>query len=315
MKKIFPVNSKQQITKTIFMKQIITILLTACCLSACKKEQKLLPVPVSDLGHVDLILDSTAFHAILQDSFLTNEFAVLSQDTTMYSKPSYDIYLTGREAFLHISLAKEYWADKAGSGVMIFQTRRPGKADSLLLGWKKFYRDSLIKHTFEGGDFSLGEIMPYRKKDSTRPVQPNFTPLLTSYSAQAYKNWGFNDSLINNGLPMQEFMNSWDTATQSKLFKKLKSLHVQLTEQEFTEMESALQTMGYEKQANGFTHAFNPSVYYTITEKNEVPKYTRIEIELAGAAAERTIHLGTAYTIKVKDSVMVIEQFKKDLEN
>jgi hypothetical protein len=289
------------------MKQIISLLIAACCFSACQEKTKTFPAPESDLGHIDLILDSAAFYAIIKDSFLTNEFAVFSQDTTLYSKPSYDIYLTGREAFLHISLAKEYWADKAGSAVMIFQTRQPGKDDSLRQAWKQFYPDSLDHHTFKGTDFELGEVMPYRRKDSTQPRRPNFTPVLTSYSTQAYKNWGFNDSAITNGIPMSAFMNSWDQQTQSRLFKKIKSVHVQVTQQEFDEMESALFSMGYTKQANEFAHPFNPSVYYSVTQTNEVPKYTRVEIELARPAQERTILLGDAYTVKVKHTEMVIE--------
>ncbi len=294
------------------MKTLLAILITVCCLSACKEGNKTFSAPVAALGHVDLILDSAAFYAVMQDSFLTKDFAVFSQDTTMYTKPSYDIYLTGREAFLHISLAKEFWENKAGSGVMIFQTQRPGKADSLQLAWKQFYSDSLYYHTFKGGDFELGEIMPYRKKDSTKPSQPNFTPILTSYSASSYKNWGFNDSVITNGLSMPEFMRSWDSQTQSRLFKKIKALDVQLTKKEFTEMETALNTMGYKKEANTFSHAFNPSIHYVISETSAVPIYTKIEIELASKAPEQTIQLGTTYTIHVKDKLMIIEQTKSN---
>lgn len=288
----------------------IVILLLSICINGCKEKNEKMQAPVSDLGHVDLVLDSAAFHAILQDSFLRKEFAVVAQDTTMYSTPSYDIYLLGREAFLHISLAKEYWENKAGSGVMIFQSRKPGKKDSLLMAWKQVYSDSLLVHTFEGGDFKLDEIMPYRKKDSSLAVEPRLTPILTSYSTQAYKNWGFNDSVISNGLSMQEFMNSWDIHSQSKLFKKIKSLHVQVTKQELAEMESALKAMGYTKQNNRFVHEFNPVVHFAITGTNVAPKYTKIEIQLAGSAPEKIVKLGNSYSINMKDSLMVIEQLK-----
>jgi Family of unknown function (DUF5829) len=293
------------------MKHLLIIMLAALSFSSCKEEKKTFAAPVSDLGHVDLVLDSAAFHAILQDSFLVNEFAVVSQDTTMYAKPSYDIYLLGIEAFLHVSLAKAYWENKAGSAVMIFQTRRPGKHDSLLLAWKQFYKDSLNATSFKGGDFNTGEVLPYRKKDSLKPAEPNFTPILMSYSVKGYKNWGFSDSIITNGLSMQEFMRSWDSRTASRLFKKVRALHIQLDQQEFTEMESALYTMGYTKKEKAFTHEFNPSVYYTITETNLVPKYTKIEIELAAKTPEQTIQLGDTYTVKVKDALMVIEQSEK----
>lgn len=264
--------------------------------------------PVSDLGQIDIILDSSAFYAILRDSFLTNQFAVVSQDTTMYSKPSYDLYMLGSEAFLHISLAKEYWENKAGSAVMIFQTRRPGKGDSLLLLWKQFFKDSLYFHSFKGSDFDLEEIMPYRKKDTTKPATPNFTPLLTSYSTQGYKNWGFNDSIISNGLSMKSFLQSWDASSQTKLFVRIKSLHLQILKQEFAEMESALYAVGYTHHNDHFMHEFNPKIYYIITDSNTVPKYKRIEIALTESTDERKIQLGNMYSIHVKGKNMIIEQ-------
>lgn len=266
--------------------------------------------PVSDLGHVDLVLDSAAFYAIVSDSFLTKEFSVFFQDTTMYSKPSYDLYLLGSEAFLHISLAKEYWENKAGSGVMIFQTRKPEKHDSLLLAWKHYFKDSLSTKNFEGGDFLTGEVLPYRKKDPSKPAEPNFTPILMSYSVQGFKNWGFSDSIITNGVSMQEFMHSWDTTSQEKLFQKIKALHVQVTKQEFAELESALYAMGYTFHTDHFMHEFNPDVHYTVTEFNVVPKYTRIEIELSEPTAKREIRLGTMYTIHINGKEMIIEQVK-----
>lgn len=288
------------------MKTLIIILSTIFCFTACGEAKKSMQAPTSDLAHVDLVLDSLAFQAILQDSFLREEFAVLYQDTTVYSKPSYDIYLLGSESFLHISLAAEYWENKEGSGVMIFQTRKSSKGNSLQSAWKQFYSDSLYFHTYQGGDFELEEIMPYRKKDLSKPVEPNFTPILTSYSTEGYKNWGFDSSEISEGLSMQKFMNSWDINSQSKLFKKLKALDVQLTSQEFAEMESALHAMGYIQQKNRFLHNFNPTINFTITDANITPKYTRIEIELAKKSPDRTILLGDTYEITVKGSLMTI---------
>lgn len=291
------------------MKPLFIILLSVIYCTACMEEKKPFSAPISDLAHIDLVLDSLAFHAILQDSFLTKEFAVASQDTTLYSKPSYDIYLLGREAFLHISLASEYWENKEGSGVMIFQTRKSSKGDSLQAAWKQFYSDSLYFHTFQGGDFELEEIMPYRKKDLSKPAEPNFTPILTSYSTQSYKNWGFDDTAISKGVTSQEFMNSWDINSQIKLFKKIKTLDVQLTNQEFAEMESAVYAMGYIKQENRFSHDSNPTINFTITDTNITPKYTRIEIELAKKAPDQIITLGDTYQITVKDSSLIISKF------
>lgn len=293
---------------------LIVLILLQLGLYSCQEKEEKFAISDSDLGHIDFVLDSIAFNAILEDSFLRNEFAVVFQDTTDYSKPSYDIYLLGAEAFLHISLAKDYWENKAGSGVMIFQTRKPVLRDSLLLGWKQFFADSLYTHTFQGGDFELGEIYPYRDKNSPIASLPRFTPILTSYSAQSYQNWGFDSAGIKEGIPMQEFMKSWDLESQSRLFKKLRKLSVQLTELELKEMESALFSMGYSKENTYYFHPSNPTIEYAITTTNQIPKYTRIEIEMNSESPDRVIDLGSTYQISVKGTSLVIEQ-KKGIGN
>ena len=110
---------------------------------------------------------------------------------------------------------------------------------------------------------------------------------------------------------MQEFMRIRGSSSQTKLFRKVKSVHLQITNQKFTEMESALRAVGYTHHSDHFMHEHNPKVYYIITETNTVPKYKRIEIELSAPTAERKIQLGNMYSIHIKGNEMVIEQINK----
>lgn len=193
------------------MKKIISIIALACFVFySCKEETKNLPGPASDLGHIDLILDSATWEAVRNDSFMKNEFAVINNDTGSYGgKPSYDLYLLGQLNFLHISQANGFWAGQRGGGVLIFQTQKPGMIDSVLLTWKQYFSDSLDLHTYKGSDFTLYEAMAWYKIDSTRPKEPVMFASLTSYSKDAYKNWGITDSIINAGLAMKQFMADW----------------------------------------------------------------------------------------------------------
>ena len=273
---------------------------------SCETKQIYLKAPISDLGHIDLVLDSIDYYSVITDTFLTGEFALYFRDTVIYGgKPSYDIYLAGQENFFHISLAKGYWQDKAGSGVIVFQTRKPEMKDSLLITWKQYYTDSLTSHVFNGDGFDLGEIMIYRPKGQASEKQTVFFSNLTSYSQQTLKNRGMNDSSIANGISMREFMKDWDTTIPSKLFKKITQLNVQVTQDEFKDLESALKTVGYTQTGDSFTHKSNPKVFFEIVSESKSPKYKRIEIELSRPTSEKNFSIGNAYNVTIKGTKMI----------
>ncbi|MEO5947133.1 MAG: DUF5829 family protein [Chitinophagaceae bacterium] len=285
------------------MKYFCSILITAIILYACndiRKETKS-TAPVSDLCHIDLIVDTATWFAIKNDSFFQKEFAVLESDTAYYGgKPSYDLYMLGQLDFLHISQAKGFWANQEGSGVLVFQTQKPGMKDSVVAAWKQFYKDSLYEHTYKGSDFTLEEVMPWHKSDSTKLKEPSIFPNLTSYSADAYKNWGITDSIINAGLSMKQFMANWGgKELESKLYDAITELHLTINAKEFTEMRSALLATGYTENNKIFTHSFNPAVYITILEEKGKPKYSKVKLKLTRSVEEKEIIFSPTMTLKL----------------
>ncbi|MBS4066805.1 MAG: hypothetical protein KGZ74_19740 [Chitinophagaceae bacterium] len=277
---------------------------------ACNNAKPKINMPALDPGHIGFVLDSTAYFDLLNDSFLTREFAQLFVDTSHHPEPLIELYLTGREAFLNVGLAKDFWQGKAGKGIMMFQTRKPGEIENLVHNWKQLYTDSLESYVYEGNGFKIAEVTPHISKSDSSSKYPNLSILLASYTIPTYKSWGFSDSVITNGTSMKDFMNSWDNRTQTKLFKKFKSFQIQVTAKELQQIESDLISVGYTKAENTFIHDDNPTVYFVITTKNQVPKYTRIEIELAQSTSRRTIQLGNMYTIHINDKEMIIEASK-----
>lgn len=285
------------------MKTISAILFTILMAGACSQKKKEIQAtgPVSDFCHIDLVVDTATWMAIKNDSFFQKEFAVMEIDTAYYEgKPSYDIYALGQLNFLHISQAKGFWTDQNGGGVLVFQTQKPGMKDSILAAWKQFYKDSLYVHTYKGSDFTLEEVMPWYKSDSTKPKQPGIFPNLTSYSADAYKNWGITDSMVNRGLAMKQFMVSWGgKELDSKLFDAITELHMTINQKEFIEIRSALFCMGYTEHNNTFTHSFNPAVYITVTEEKGKPKYSLVKFKLKKAVEEKEIIFSSSLTLKL----------------
>ncbi len=272
---------------TILIASLVAIFIFGCTEHASKSKD----TPVSDLGHIDVILDSVTWYAIKNDSFIQNEFGVLNVDTTYYGgKPSYDLYLLGQLNFLHLSLAKDFWNNQQGAGVLVFQTQKPGQIEPLLNSWKQFYKDSLFVHSFKGSDFTLDEIMTWYKSDTAKQKEARIFANLTSYSADAYKNWGISDSIVNAGLAMKQFMGDWGgEPLKSRLFNSITELHMTINQQEFKEIKSALLAVGYKENKNSFTHSANPSIYITTSEEKVKSKYTKVKFRLNRSIAEKEI--------------------------
>lgn len=271
------------------MKQIL--LLVFIIISCQKKTSISVNSSISDLGHIDVVLDSATWNAIKNDSFMQKEFGVLDSDTAYYwGKPSYDLYVLGQLNFLHLSLAKAFWDNKQGSGVLVFQTQRPEQSDSLYKSWKYFYNDSLFVHTYKGSDFKLDEVMAWYKYDTTKPKEARIFANLTTYSSEAYKNWGITDSIVNSGLAMKQFMLDWGgEELETKLFHSITELYMTINQQEYKEIKSALLAVGYVENRNTFTHIANPPIYISISEENTKSKYSKVKVKLNHTISEKEI--------------------------
>ena len=278
------------------MKYLIVVCLLLC---ACTRHTEKNIAPATDLAHIDIILDSATWTAVKNDSFMQKEFAVMHNDTAVYSgKNSYDIYLLGELNFLHLSQAKDFWKDRSGGGTLVFQSQKPGMKDSLLASWKYYYPDSLRSITYKGNDFTLYEIIA--AYDSTKPKKPEMFADLSSYSTDAYKNWGITDSVINAGLSLKQFMSDWAGEEGSgKLFKSITELYLNIDQKEFIEIRSALLATGYKEEENKFIHTNNPTVFINKTENNSIPKYSKIKLSLTKNIAPKEIVFSPQLSLKL----------------
>jgi hypothetical protein len=78
------------------MNQPLSALLLTLLVSifACKSSpSKPKNAPISDFGHIDVVLDSATWYGIKNDSFIQSEFGVLDQYTTYYGGKPVTIYM------------------------------------------------------------------------------------------------------------------------------------------------------------------------------------------------------------------------------
>ncbi|MEO6346425.1 MAG: DUF5829 family protein [Aquaticitalea sp.] len=284
---------------------IVLSMLISTVVCEAQTSKSIAAYPVSDLAHIDVILDSITYYAIRNDPFMQNEFGVVEIDTAYYGgKPSYDLYILGQLNFLHLSLAKGFWDNQQGGGVLVFQTRKPNMKEPLFNSWKAFYKDSLFIHTYKGNEFTLDEVMAWYKTDTLKAKEPNIFANLTSYSADAYHNWGITDSIVDSGLSMKKFMESWGgKELENKLFRSITELHMTINQQEFKEIKSSLLANGYEENKNVFTHSFNPHVYITVNEETGNPKYSKVKFKLIKPVAIREIVFSPSTTLQLNGDV------------
>jgi hypothetical protein len=286
----------------IFIFSLLTML--GCATSIA--QQKSIALPVADFFHLDLVVDAEDFEQIRKDKFWNGVFGNIFVDSSSINgKPSTEIYMLGQETFLHINLNQGYWENRTGGGGIIFQSRFPDNLDSIANAWQEFYPDSILRRKVKtsAGD-EVSEVAIYSKRDSASPVVPAFYPVFLSFSRSSYLNWGFTNEKINQGISMKEYMHSWDTSLQRKLFRKITAIHVRVTETERQWLESGLKTAGYQNEKNVFSHAEGPTVFIEKTALPVIPRVSQIDILLAAPVAAKTIRLGKQYIARVEGESM-----------
>jgi len=126
---------------------------------------------------------------------------------------------------------------------------------------------------------------------------------LTSYSADAYKNWGITDSIINEGVALKQFMSDWGgKELENKLFNSITELYITINQKEFTEIRSALLATGYKEENNKFSNRNNPTVFITTTEEKGKSKYSKIKFSLTHSVETKEIVFSPFLTLKLNGS-------------
>jgi len=232
--------------------------------------------PKSDFSHIEIIIDSTDFSKLISDSFIRDSLGLTAYDTLQHSPIVLSYYINGLENFIHFNPNKGYFASQRGSAYLIFQTRRPGQGKLLEQSWRSFTKDSLISYDFKNPGFTLTEIIFKKHYDLQKSNNSNLIPMLSSYSVETYKNWGLGDSAE---VSMKDFI-GLDSVNSKKLFTKIESVYLSITQKELTELESMMNVVGYEKKRNKFLKAGQPEIIFSIDNNLNGFKVTELVLVL-----------------------------------
>ena len=242
----------------------------------------------SDFSHIEIILDSASFEKLVANEFVRSKLAPVSYDTMLLSPLVLSYYILGQDNFIHFNPSRGYFATQRGTVYLIFQTRRPGQGKLLERQWRSVAKDSIIAYDFEGPDFKLTEIVYNRHDRLSNKPNNNLIPMLSSYSVESYQKWGLGDSAE---VSIRQFL-SKDSLDKNKLFERIISIELAITQKELDNLIPVLELAGYRKKTNKFIKPNEPTISYVVNHKLNESKVKKMTIRLMEDAGSKTFNFG-----------------------
>lgn len=261
---------------------ILFVLIFIVC-GYCSKGQS----TSSIFSHIEIIVDSTDFDMLVSNPFIRDTFGMVSYDTMQKSPLAIGYYINGWENFINFNPNKGYFASQRGSVYLIFQSHRPGQGKLLERELKSLTKDSITAYDFNAPSFKLTEIIFSKHYNLQNSNQNHVIPMLSSYSVESYKNWGLGDS---SEVDMKSFIGL--DPNQKKLFSKIISIDILVTENELNALESVMKVVGYRKNKKVFKKKNQPDIRYSIASINNEYKIRKFKVSLIRKVSATTLQFG-----------------------
>jgi hypothetical protein len=255
----------------------------------------------SDFSHIEIILDSASFEKIVANDFIRTKFASCAYDTMLSSPLVLSYYINGQDNFIHLNPSRGYFATQRGTAYLIFQTRRPGQGKLLEQQWRKVTKDSIVSYDFVGADFTLTEIVYNHHDRLSNKPNNHLIPMLSSYSVESFRKWGLGDSVE---VSVKQFLSS--STSKNKLFEKIVSIELAITQKELQDLIPVLELVGYRKKKNKFIKPNEPTISYIITNQLNEPKIKKLSLRLTEDVGNQNFDFGGANLTIVKNKAQFI---------
>jgi hypothetical protein len=260
-------------------------------------------VPPSVFSHIEVVIDSNTFEALIKDTFITKYLGFAMQDTMKTTHPVYSLYLWGHENFLHFNPDKGWFNKQFGSAYVIFQSTIPGIGKALEAAWKQNTNDTLMSYDFKGPDFVLTEIIFKEPGWIFKSKTNHLVPMLSSYSVPTYKKWNLPDTSETG---MTDFINSMGMPEiKNRIFKKISSLSLSITKKEVAQLSSMLTTIGYKKRGKMFYKQGQPNIRFVLSQTEGNSKVQSIELLLTAPVKKRTIVVDSKMRLELNERTAV----------
>lgn len=243
----------------------------------------------SDFSHIEIITDSATFEKLITNKFIRDTLGECVYDTMMASPLVLSFYINGKESFIHFNPNRGYFANQRGTAYIIFQSRRPGQGKLLEKEWRNVATDTLLSYDFKAPDFTLTEIIYKHHSNPGKKPNNNLIPMLSSYSVETYKKWGFGDSAE---VSMKQFQNT-HAKQGGRLFENIISVQLSISQKELIDLGSMLQVAGYKRDNNKFIKPGQPEIIFSLNNIHNTPKVEKLTLELSKDIGIKNFEIGT----------------------
>lgn len=112
--------------------------------------------------------------------------------------------------------------------------------------------------------------------------------MLSSYAVESYRDWGLGDSA---DVTIRQFLSKDSLATE-KLFEKIISIELAITQKELVDLIPVLELWGYRKRLNQFVKPNEPTISYVINTKKNEPKVRKLILRLTKDVGDQYFNFG-----------------------
>lgn len=266
-------------------------------------------IPSVRLNYIYLTLDAETMDAINQSPFIRESFALFGQSTPdpYAANPAPATYLLGENTCIELLAAPELQKETEGNAGICFSTREPGQIDIVY----DDLRAKLGSNVYKGlSTFNTGyERIPwlhYVSSHSPEHVPPLLT-WVTEHDPAFHQIVG-----PDSDCRLPEPQHTDQHPEQQKLFRKIISVTLDLTQSEFDHLYAELSAYGYSiNEQHGLTLFTSPDIQIRAAiQPNPQYRIRTIRCLLAGRP-EKTIKMtfGDKATLTLTEDAIAIWAF------
>ena len=225
-------------------------------------------------NHLYVVIDDTTYKYLFDSLRFFDDFSINSEDSISAGDESWTgKYLMGKHNYLEIFKPNGYEGAKMGDLGLGFMTNKIGTLDSLYSCWKA----NLDSVTIENKDFvnEIGDRTSWFRSISIPNTDSlQIDPWLMENTREHMISSGFTNNDLLSKIEFYDYMKiktanhygiSPDSIIYNKLFDKVTSLHLTLSEKELNYLKQYLDDFGFTEK-NGIFSKEDFEIKYSISE-------------------------------------------------
>lgn len=246
----------KSIRVTYIVGEVILIILGVSCFGQTYSQTK----GLVEINHVFVTVDSTTYHELFRNDFLTNVLALTRESSSATKNDSWTgKYIYGRNAFLEFFSAAKVrnldaqLGDRFADLGLAFKTRKSGDLDRLKRRMDSLKLPIHVETTeaeVEGKPYKWNHILFVDRPQ----LHDNFRPYVEEKTKDLLRLRGFTEEEISQELTEEAFRERVRGRKYTRLFDRIRSIQLNLTAEEFGYLGETLHGLGFSQKEHTFSN-------------------------------------------------------------